>query len=151
MNQSNFNVSSPTFVSGTDHSRRSANYKPNIWKHHFLQSLHSKYHVRLFFSFLFFFKHFLSSYHIFKQKKVRNNVLNKCRYMSKNFFRIFDNTYHHFINLFKFMFIKIFKTDRSSSVTNVLSKSYKKNMVKRSFSFFPFINTFVLLSFLVCF
>ncbi|WVZ03401.1 hypothetical protein V8G54_024207 [Vigna mungo] len=44
MNQSNFNVSSQTFVSVTDHLRRSANYKPNIWKHHFLQSLYSKYH-----------------------------------------------------------------------------------------------------------
>ncbi|KOM51223.1 hypothetical protein LR48_Vigan08g205000 [Vigna angularis] len=27
----------------SDNLRRSANYKPNIWKHHFLQSLHSKY------------------------------------------------------------------------------------------------------------
>ncbi|XP_027911955.1 alpha-farnesene synthase-like [Vigna unguiculata] len=44
MKQSHFNVSSQNFVSVTHNSRRSANYKPNIWKHHFLQSLHTKYH-----------------------------------------------------------------------------------------------------------
>jgi len=48
MKQSHFNVSSQNFVSVTHNSRRSANYKPNIWKHHFLQSLHTKYHVRSF-------------------------------------------------------------------------------------------------------
>ncbi|KAK7341145.1 hypothetical protein VNO80_24070 [Phaseolus coccineus] len=38
MNQPNFSVSSQIL------SRRSANYKPNIWKYQFLQSLGSKYH-----------------------------------------------------------------------------------------------------------
>ncbi|XP_029127248.1 alpha-farnesene synthase isoform X2 [Cajanus cajan] len=43
MTQSQVNLSSQNVISVVETIRRSANYKPNIWKYHFLQSLTSKY------------------------------------------------------------------------------------------------------------
>ncbi|TKY67947.1 Alpha-farnesene synthase [Spatholobus suberectus] len=43
MSQSDVNLSSQSVIIVTENIRRSANYKPNIWKYDFLQSLVSKY------------------------------------------------------------------------------------------------------------
>jgi len=62
MNHSYANQSAQEVNIVTEDTRRSANYKPNIWKYDFLQSLDSKYDVRFLYYFLHTFISFLFIY-----------------------------------------------------------------------------------------